>query len=43
MISGRPLAVPRTSYQIVTPPVLNVRPGPLGAAGAANTTRAPGT
>ncbi len=33
--SGVPFAAPRTSYQIVTPFAVNVRPAPLGAAGRA--------
>src|SRR5262245_43673036 len=35
MTSGRPAAVPRTSYQIVAPFAWNLFPGPSGAAGFA--------
>src|SRR5262245_118416 len=35
MTSGRPGVAPRTSYQSVTPPFVNVLPGPLRAAGCA--------
>ena len=35
MTRGRPPADPRTSYQIVAPPLDHVLPAPLGAAGRA--------
>src|SRR6185436_1480732 len=35
MMSGRSPDPPRTSYQIVAPPAVNVLPAPLGLAGAA--------